>query len=166
MRKAFLTAVLVFIYSPAVASDLVAQSTAASPPRSISSCSSGLRGGGPKCALDRRLLVDVTMNGSEPSPEISTILAMASSAGGAFALTPSNATSADSALYAVMKVTRNADGNYRIDQRIAGSKVRSPDNCRGYSTGSADDMGFGAHLALETQKLVRCVQHARGAPSH
>jgi hypothetical protein len=27
-------------------------------------------------------------------------------------------------------------------------------------------MGFGAYLALETQKLVRCVQAARGAPTH
>ena len=87
---------------------------------------------------------------------------MAASAGGAFALNPTNATAADSLLYAVMAVRRDAKGNYRFDQSIAGSRVRSPNNCRGYSTGSADDMGFGAQLALETQKLVRCVQEARG----
>jgi len=30
----------------------------------------------------------------------------------------------------------------------------------------SSDMGFGAYLALETQRLVRCAQRARGAPSH
>jgi hypothetical protein len=164
MRKTFLAAVSVLLCSHDIASPLGAQSTASSAPRSVSRCSSGLRGGGPECAQGRRLLIVVTMNGSEPSPGLLTIVSMASSAGGVFALTPSNATSADSAVYAVMNVTRDA-ANYRIDQSIAGAKVRSPDNCRGYSTGSSDDMAFGAQLPLETQKLVRCVQYARGAPS-
>jgi hypothetical protein len=106
------------------------------------------------------------MNGSEPSPALRSIIGMGSIAGGVFALTPNNATAADSAFFAVMNLTRDAAGNYRIDRSIAGAKVRTPDNCRGYSTGSADDMGFGAYLALETQKIVRCVQNARGAPSY
>jgi len=106
------------------------------------------------------------MNGAEPSPELMSVIDMGSITGGAFALTPSNATAADSAIYAVMNVTRDADGNYRIEQSIAGATVRSPDNCRASGTGVANDMGFGAFLALQTMKLVRCVQHARGAPSY
>jgi hypothetical protein len=90
---------------------------------------------------------------------------MGAMAGGAFALTPDNATEADSAIYAVLNVRLDAEGNYRVDQSLAGSRVKSPDNCRGYSTGVGDDMSFGAHLALEAQKLVRCVQGARGPPT-
>jgi hypothetical protein len=93
------------------------------------------------------------------------IIGLGSSAGGAFALTPGNATSADSTLYAVLNVTRDGQRNYRIDEKMAGSKAKSPDTCRGYTTGSADDVSFGALLALETQKLVRCVLHVRGASS-
>ena len=165
MKKVFL-ATFVLLSFHVVASKLPGQSNSPSAPRTISKCSSGLRGGGPDCAPDRRLLVAVTMNGTEPSPVVLTIVAMAASASGAFALTPSNATPADSSIYAVMAVTRDVEGKYRLDQSMAGSKVRSPDNCRGYSTGTLDDMGFGAHLALETQALVRCVQRARGAPTH
>ena len=162
MRKVVLAATFVLLSHH---NHLLAQTDSRSAPRPISSCSSGLRGGGPDCAPDRRLLVAVTVNGSEPSPVILMIVSTAASASGAFALNPSNATEADSAVYAVMSVRRDAQGNYRLDQSIAGAKVKSPDNCRGYSTGTADDMSFGATLALETQKLVRCVQRARGAPS-
>ena len=162
MKKVFLAATFVVLANHIAASDLLAQANAPSTPRSISKCSSGLQGGGPDCAPDRRLLVAVTMNGTEPSPVVLTIVAMAASASGAFALTPTNATTADSSIYAVMTLKRDAEGNYRLDQSMAGSRVKSPDNCRGYSTGRADDMGFGAQLALETQKLVRCVQGARG----
>lgn len=164
MKKLFLTATLV-LCSHIATSSLLAQAKPPDAPRSISRCSSGLRGGGPQCALDRRLLIAVTLNGTEPSPQIRTIIAMAASAAGAFALDQTNATTADSAIYAVMAVRRDAEGNYRLDQSIAGSSVREPDNCRGYSTGRADEMGFGAYLALETEKLVRCVQRARGARS-
>jgi hypothetical protein len=162
MKKVFLAATFALLSHHIGASSLLAQSKSPSAPKSTSSCSSGLRGGGPECAPDRRLLVAVTVNGAEPSPGVLSIVAMAASAGGAFALNPTNATAADSLLYAVMAVRRDAKGNYRFDQSVAGSRVRSPNNCRGYSTGSADDMGFGAQLALETQKLVRCVQEARG----
>jgi hypothetical protein len=93
------------------------------------------------------------------------IVATASSASGAFALNSTNATTADSAIYPVMAVKRDAEGNYRLNQGMSGSKLKARDNCSSYSTGRADDMEFGAQLALETQKLVRCVQHARGAPS-
>jgi len=166
MKKAFLAAVAVSLSAHAVALRLVGQVTPSSPPRSISRCSSGLPGGGPECATDRCLLIVVTMNGAEASPAMLGVIGMASSSSGAFALSPGNATSADSAVYAVMNVTRDAQGNYRIDRSIAGSTIKSSGNCRGSATGSADDMGFGAYLALETQKLVRCAQRARGAPSH
>ena len=166
MRKAFLGAVSVLLISHPIASPLRAQSTASGAPRLISKCSSGLRGGGPECAQDRRLLIVVTVNGSVPSPVMLSVIGIASISGGAFALTPSNATSVDSVVYAVLNVTRDAELSYRIDRSIAGAKVGSTDNCRGYSTGFADDMGFGAQLTLETQKLVRCAQHARGAPSY
>jgi hypothetical protein len=91
---------------------------------------------------------------------------MAATSSGAFALDPTNATTADSALYAVMAVKRDTEGNYRFDRSMAGSKLKATDNFRGYSSGRGDDMSLGAYLALETQKLVRCVQRARGAPSY
>ena len=166
MKKYFFAATSLILATHSVASTLPAQASSPSAPRSISTCSSGLRGGGPDCAPDRRLLVVVTMNGTEASPEVLTIVAMAASSGGAFALTPTNATPADSTIYAVMSLRRDSRGNSRLDQSMMGSNVRSPDNCRGYSTGRGDDMSFGAYLALETQKLVRCVQKARGAPTH
>ena len=164
MNKAFLAASILLLFSTPLATPLIAQSKSPNPPRRISSCASNLRGGGPNCAPDRRLLIVVTLNGAEAPPEILQIVGMGSMAAGAFALTPSNATPTDSAVFAVMDVSRDAQGNYRLDQRIAGSMVKSPDNCRAFSTGGADDMGFGAHLALESWKLVRCVQSARGAP--
>src|SRR5690242_7001231 len=166
MGKAILGAMLGLISYHAFASPVGAQTPAGNPPRSISRCTSGLSGGGPDCAPDRRLLIAVTMNGAAASGEVVSIVALAASAAGVFALTPENATAADSAMYGVLNFTRDAQGNYRIDQSIAGSKVRSPDNCRGSSTGASDDMGFGAYLALEVHALVRCVQNARGAPSH
>ena len=164
MKKAFLVAGLVFLSPDIVAPALLAQSNVPNPPRSISSCSSGLRGGGPNCALGRRLLIVVMLNGAEAPAELTQIVGMGAVAGGAFARTPSNATAADSAVYGVLELSRDAEGNYRVEQSTRGSMVRSPDNCRGFSTGRADDMSFGAQLALETQKLVRCVQSARGAP--
>jgi hypothetical protein len=166
MKKVFFAATSLILVTLSVASTLLAQASSPSAPRSISKCSSGLRGGGPDCAPDRRLLVAVTMNGTEPSAEVLTIVGMAASSSGAFALTSTNATPTDSTIYAVMSIRRDSQGNYRLDRSMMGSKVTSPDNCRGYSTGTGDDMGFGAYLALETQKLVRCVQAARGAPTH
>lgn len=114
MRKVFLATALVLLSHHIVASPLLAQATSPSATRTISKCSSGLRGGGPDCASDRRLLVAVTMNGSEPSPEVLTIVAIAASASGAFALNPTNATDVDSAVYAVMSVRRDGRGNYRL----------------------------------------------------
>lgn len=165
MKNIFFAATSLILATPSVASTLLAQASSPSA-RSISTCSSGLRGGGPDCAPDRRLLVVVTMNGTEASPDVLTVVGMAASSGGAFGLTPTNATPADSTIYAVMSIRRDSQRNYRIDRSMMGSKVRSPDNCRGYSTATLDDMSFGAYLALETQKLVRCVQAARGAPTH
>jgi hypothetical protein len=165
MKKRFFAATSLILATQSIASTLPAQANSPSA-TSVSTCSSGLRGGGPDCAPDRRLLVAVTMNGAEPPPEVLTVVGMAAGLGGAYALTPTNATLADSTIYAVMSISRDSQRNYRIDQGMMGSKVRSPDNCRGYSTGRLDDMAFGAYLALETQKLVRCVQAARGAPTH
>ena len=165
MKKVFLAVTFMILANHTVALALLAQANSPSQPRSISKCSSGLRGGGPDCAADRRLLVAVTLNGSEPSPEVLFVVAIAASASGAFALDPSDATKVDSAVYAVMTIRRDSQGNYTLDRSVAGAKVKSPDTCRGSSSGRADDMGFGAYLALQTQKLVRCVQSARGAPT-
>lgn len=161
MTKA-LFALGALLLSPGFVSNLPGQSVTPSAPRSISNCASDLRGGGLDCALNRRMLIVVTLNGSEPSGALLNVIAMAAPSAGVFALTPQNATASDSAFYAVINVRRDPDGNYRIDRSIAGSAVKDPDNCRGYSTGIQDDMGFGASLALETQSLVRCVQNARG----
>jgi hypothetical protein len=166
MKSAFLAATFVLVSHYVDSSSLLAQTNSPSAPRSISRCSSGLRGGGPECAPDRRLLIALTMNDSDPPPVMLTIVAVASNASGAFALDRTNATTADSAIYAVLTVQRDLEGNYRFDRSMAGSKLRATDNCRGYSTGRADEMGFGAFLALETQQLVRCVQRARGAPGY
>lgn len=155
-----LLALTALLLLPRVGANLSAQSV----PLTVSrgTCSGGLRGGGPDCQSDRRLLVVVTLNGSAPSPLIQSIIGMAAGAGGAFALTPQNATASDSSVYAVLNVSRDASGNYRIDESLAGSGVKAADNCRGYSTGGSDDMGFGAFLALRTEALVRCAQNARG----
>ena len=166
MKKVFFAATSLILATHIVSSTLLAQASSPSTPISISTCSSGLRGGGPDCAPDRRLLVAVTMNGTEPSSDILSVVGMAASSGGAYALTPTDATAGDSTTYAVISISRDSERNYRIDRSMTGTKVMSPDGCRGYSTGRLNDMGFGAYLALETQKLVRCVQAARGAPTH
>jgi hypothetical protein len=163
MKKAILAVSLVFLSFDVFPSPLAAQSTAPSSPRPISSCSSGLRGGGPDCAPSGRLLIVVRLNGAEAPVAMLEIAAMGTSSGGAFALNSRNATTADSALYGVIDLTRDSQGNYRIEQSTAGSMVKPGDDCRSVSTGRLDDMGFGAYLALATQKLVRCVQNERAA---
>jgi hypothetical protein len=163
MKRAILAVSLVFLSIDVFPSPIVAQSNAPSSPRPASTCSSGLRGGGPDCAPSRRLLIVVRLNGAEAPVAMLQIASMGASAGGAFALDSRNATTADSALYAVIDLRRDAQGNYRVERSTAGSMVKPGDNCRGVSTGRLDDMGFGAYLALETQKLVRCVQNGRAA---
>jgi len=165
MKKAVLAAGLILLSPGALPSPLNAQSNSPSS-ANVSTCSGGLRGGGPECAPDRRLLVVVTLNGGQAPPKMLHVVGLGAMAGGAFALSPYKATPADSAIYGVIDVSRGADGSYRIDERTAGAKAGSPDNCHGYTTGSSDDMIFGAMLTLEAQKLVRCVQHARGAPGN
>jgi hypothetical protein len=59
------------------ASGLSAQSA----PRLIATCSSGLPGGGPKCPLDRRLLIDVRRHGEGAPWELYEVVHLGASAG-------------------------------------------------------------------------------------
>jgi hypothetical protein len=162
MKRAILAASLVFLSVDVFPSLVLAQSNAPTSARAVSTCSSGLRGGGANCAPERRLLIVVTLNGAEAPARIRNVVDAGASAGGAFALDSRDATARDSAAYGVIDVKRDAQGNYRVDQRATGSLFKSRDNCRGSSTGRLDDMGFGAYLALQTQQFVRCVQNSRG----
>ncbi len=159
MRKKLFAASLLFLLFQVLAPRVDAQSTSA---QSIGRCSGGLRGGGPDCPPDHRLLIVVRLNGAAAPASLLSIVALAASAGGAFALMPANATSADSAVYAVLDLTRDASGNYRIAESTAGSRAQQPDYCEAEMTGGADDLAFGALLALETEKLVRCAHRALG----
>lgn len=139
---------------------LGAQQTTTPAARSISSCTSGKPGGGPDCALDRRLLIDVRTHGTDAS-NLYGVIALSASSGGAFRLTPDQATSADSAVYSVIDVQRESSGAFRIEVSLQGSRFPGTRNCSGYETGSADDLDFGAILAIKTAQLVRCAQNAR-----
>lgn len=140
---------------------LDAQQTAPPATKPISSCTSGKPGGGPDCALDRRLLIDVRRHGAGAPEELGAVVELGAYSGGAFRLTPDNATSADSAIYVVLVVERDSSGEYRIERSLRDSRFPDSRNCSGYGTGSADDLQFGAILAVEAAHLVRCAQHAR-----
>jgi hypothetical protein len=83
------------------------------------------------------------------------------SAGGAFALTPAIATNADSVAFAIVEVTRDSVGTYRIDERMTGSFVTLANDCHNVSTGRLPDLAFGGRLALVTAQFVRCAQNNR-----
>src|SRR5437868_2251977 len=121
MKKKYFATSLLYLSFHVFASSRLAAQSQATRTEQISTCSSGLRGGGPECAADHRLLVVVRLNGAAAPASLLSIIALASSAGGAFALTPANATPADSAVYAVLDLTRDAAGNYRIAESTAGS---------------------------------------------
>src|SRR3954463_13608459 len=119
MKKGILAAAFIILGNHSVALPLLAQANSSNQARRISKCSSGHQGGGPNCAADRRLLIAVTLNGSQPSPDVLFVVSIAASASGAFALDPSDATKLDSAVYALMSVKRDSQGNYRVDRSIA-----------------------------------------------
>ena len=159
-RRSFAAAVvLAAITSPAPW--LMAQSTTKSPPELIGTCSSGLSGGGPSCQLDRRLLIDVRRHGEGAPPELYEVVEMGASAAGVFPLTPERATKVDSSLSAVVDVTRDASGQYSIEESIAGSLSTDRNSCRGSSTGKLGDLAFGAYLATVTTRLARCAKRGR-----
>jgi hypothetical protein len=135
--------------------------SAQSAPRLIATCSSGLSGGGPKCPLDRRLLIDVRRHGEGAPWELYEVVHLGASAADVFQLTPDQATTVDSTLYAILDVTRDTSGQYRIENSITGSRPRGSNSCSGSSTGKLDDLAFGAYLATATTQLARCAKHAR-----
>jgi hypothetical protein len=149
---------------PAVALAAIIISTpglsAQSPPGLIATCSSGLSGGGPNCPLDRRLLIDVRRHGEGAPPELYGVVQLGASAAELFQLTPEQATTADSTLYAILDVTRDASGQYSIEKSISGSRATGSRSCSGSATGKLDDLTFGAYLATVTTQLVRCAKHA------
>lgn len=160
MFKQLLSAVVAFAAIIIPAPGLSAQSPTSPPPKLMGTCSSGLSGGGPKCSLDHRMLIDVRRQGAGAPTELDQVVHIGASGAEAFRLTPDQATTADSTLFAVIDVNRDASGQYRIAESISGSLVTHPDNCRGFSTGKLDDLAFGAYLATVTTRLVRCAQHA------
>ena len=123
-------------------------------------CGSGLRGGGPECPPDRRLLIDLRRRGDGAPLELREVVAIGATQGGAFRLTPDQATFADSVLYAIIDVDRDASGNHRIETRAIGSGTTLPD-CAGVSTGRGSAMTFGAILATTTAQLAQCAQRTR-----
>jgi hypothetical protein len=143
------------------APELSAQSATQSPPRVTATCSSGFSGGGPKCPLARRLLIDVRRHGEGAPPELYGVVHLGASTAELFQLTPEQATPADSTLYAILDVTRDASGEYSIEESIAGSRSTGSSSCRRSSTGKLDDLTFGAYLANVTTQLARCAKHAR-----
>ena len=161
MRKQSFGAALVLAATTISAPWLMAQSTTQSPPKLIGTCSSGLSGGGPSCQLDRRLLMDVRRHGEGAPPELYEVVEMGASAAGVFRLAPEQATKVDSSLYAVLDVTRDVSGQYRIEESIAGSLSTDRSSCRGSSTGKLDDLAFGAYLATVTTRLARCAKRGR-----
>jgi len=161
MSKLFLSALLglPLVLVPAV--DLEGQSTSPSTPRQTSFCASGLAGGGPECAPERRLLIDVRRHGTGAAQELEGAVDLASNGAGLFRLTPEQATATDSLIYAVLDVDRDSSGAYRIETSIAGLRSKNSRNCEGHSTGSLPDLTFGAYLAVTTSQLVRCAEATR-----
>jgi hypothetical protein len=160
MPKQLLGNVVAFAAMIISAAGLSAQSPTPPPSKLTGSCSSGLSGGGSNCPLDHRVLIDVRRQGAGAPPELEQVVHIGASGAEVFSLTPDQATTADSTLFAVIRVNRDASGQYRIEESISGSLVTHPNNCRGCSTGTLDDLAFGAYLATVTTRLVRCAQHA------
>ena len=163
LRKLFLSTLLglplVFVH----AKDLGAQSTNRPTASRTSFCATGLVGGGPECAPDRRLLIDVRWHGTGATQEVERAVDLASSAAGFFRLTPQQALTTDSSIYAILDVDRDSSGAYRIETSIAGLHSRNSRNCEGHSTGILPDLEFGAYLAMTTSQLVRCAEGMRAA---
>ena len=161
MRRTLSGGILAFAAMIIVSAGLSAQSPAPPPPHTIATCATGLSGGGPGCPVDRRLLIEVRRHGAGAPSQVEQAVAEGASAAQVFRLSPGQATAADSTLYAIIDVERDAAGQYRIEQSISGSLVKHPENCRGYSTGSGDDLTFGAFLAVVSAQLARCAHQAR-----
>jgi hypothetical protein len=161
MSRLFLSALpglsLVFVH----AVDLEGQSTSPPPATRTWSCSSGLPGGGPECAPERRLLIDLRRRGAGAPPELESVISMGATAAGIFRLTPDQATTADSAIYAILDVERDSTGAYRIEHRVASSRLKTSGGCGGSGTGSLGDLAFGAFLAGVTNHVVQCAATAR-----
>jgi len=140
---------------------LTAQSATPPSAKLIGSCSSGLSGGGRDCRLDHRLLIDLRRQGPGAPPELDEVVSMGALIAEAFRLTPEQATAADSTVYAILDVKRDAGGEYTIVESIGGSSATRPRNCDARSTGRLNDLAFGAFLAASTSQLVRCTRQSR-----
>jgi hypothetical protein len=161
MHKTLPGGILALAAMTLVSAGLSAQSPAPPPPHLIATCASGLSGGGPGCPLDRRLLIEVRRHGAGAPSQVEQAVHEGASIAEVFRLSPDQAMAADSTLYAILDVQRDAAGQYRIEQSISGSLVKDPQTCRNYSTGSADDLTFGAYVAAVSANLARCAHHAR-----
>jgi len=161
MRKLFLSPILglPLVFIPAA--DLGGQSTSPPTARQTSFCTSGLAGGGPECAPERRLLIDVRRHGTVAPQELEQAVDIGTNGAGLFRLTPGQATTTDSAIYAILNVDRDSSGAYRMETSIAGLRSGNSRNCEGHSTGSLPDLQFGAYLAVTTSQLVRCAEAMR-----
>jgi hypothetical protein len=161
MRKILPAGILAFAATIAISVGLSAQTLPPPPPHVFATCATGLSGGGPGCPLDRRLLIDVTRHGAGAPGQVEQAVSEGASIAEVFRLSPDQATAADSTLYAIIDVQRDAAGQYRIETSLGGSLAKHSQNCSGYSTGSADDLTFGAFLAAESANLARCAHQAR-----
>jgi hypothetical protein len=128
--------------------------------RFAGACSSGLPGGGPTCAFERRLVVELQTLGAGAPPEVRAVVDLGAAAAGVFALSLAAASARDSMFYAVVQVERDAVGTYRVATHLAGGRAPA-DACVTTATGHAGDLTFGAFLATAVTHLVRCAQTRR-----
>jgi hypothetical protein len=161
MRKTLRGGIQAFAATTIISAGLSAQSPPPPPPHLIATCATGLSGGGPGCPLDRRLLIEVRRHGAGAPGQVEQAVHEGASIAEVFRLSPDQATAADSTLYAIIDVQRDSAGQYRIEQSISGSLAKHTQNCQSYLTGSADDLTFGAFMAVVSAHLARCAHQAR-----
>ncbi|HJU74236.1 MAG TPA: hypothetical protein VJ717_10860 [Gemmatimonadaceae bacterium] len=128
--------------------------------RFAGACASGQPGGGPRCAFERRLVVELQTHGPGAPPELRLVVELGALTADVFALSLAAATARDSTFYAVVQVERDAAGSYRLGTHLAGERA-PPHACVTTATGHASDLTFGAFLATQVTHLVRCAQSRR-----
>lgn len=146
-----LASVLAAASAPAQAVDSVPSA------RLSGACSTGRPGGGPSCAFERRLVIELQTHGPGASPELRAVVGLGANAAGVFALSLAEATARDSMFYAVVQVERDGADGYRVATRLAGTRAPAR-ACVSSATGFGSDLTFGAFVTTQVAHLVRCAQ--------
>jgi hypothetical protein len=90
------------------------------------------------------------------------VVAAGVAAAGAHFVALERASVADSAIYGVLDIERDA-GAYRIALRLVGRSAPPGGRCASQATGGAPDLLFGAILATEVAEFARCARS--GSPA-